>query len=756
MASAETGMRFSAFGPGPDGGIDGRHSKGDNSTILQCKHYPRASFSHLKTALGKEIEKLKKLTPAPARYLFFTSQSLTPTKSGELAKIASAFLQEPGDIWGKEDINDAIRRNPDIEKSHIKLWLSSTAILERILMSGQEAFIQTTKEEIDEDLRVYVRNRSFDEAIELLEKEKILIVSGPPGVGKTTLARMITYHYLVEHWRFIAINSIEEAFSRTDIDDRKPTVFFFDDFLGRVELNRHALQQNDNRLGVFLRRVRRSKNTRFILTTRAQIFEQARFRADSVDDDRLQVSKYVLDVGMYSRKIKSHILFNHLNSSELTQEHFAALMKKDWLKRIVDHKNYNPRLIASVSSDCLDEVNPEQYPSYVFQALQNPDLLWSKPFGALDIKCRNLLVCLFFSNERGERIERLMSNYSDIHRLVCNHYSKSSMPDDFETALRSLESGFVTISNNGVQFVNPSVRDFLKAYLKNVEFLHLLSAGSKRSDWAQKLWAHIEDKFKESPDILKAFARNFIGFASVIDKTPSDDLCLLERVELLLKWWQHSQENSFLHCALKLLRHSSLDLEPWDDGQKIPELYQWVTECIDDELLKQGFIDGFVKRFAEIFDKGVSIGVLTPIVKSAYDHLDETAVKMYDILDGAIDYEFDETSDCIDHLDSEDELTEHSDYINTLGNITGRNPRPAMLIIDKKLSALENSIDEYEFMPRVNPSDNEKLSLFKGILQSDERLDLSGFSFSDEDRFSDDELHSLFSNLITPSTDTTT
>lgn len=33
LAQAETGERFSAFGPGPDGGIDGRDSQGGNATI---------------------------------------------------------------------------------------------------------------------------------------------------------------------------------------------------------------------------------------------------------------------------------------------------------------------------------------------------------------------------------------------------------------------------------------------------------------------------------------------------------------------------------------------------------------------------------------------------------------------------------------------------------------------------------------------------------------------------------------------------
>ena len=53
LAQEETGKRFSAFGPSPDGGVDGRHSKGDESTILQCKNYWRSGFSDMKSALKK-------------------------------------------------------------------------------------------------------------------------------------------------------------------------------------------------------------------------------------------------------------------------------------------------------------------------------------------------------------------------------------------------------------------------------------------------------------------------------------------------------------------------------------------------------------------------------------------------------------------------------------------------------------------------------------------------------------------------------
>ena len=196
IASVDTGHRFSAFGPGPDGGIDGRHSKDDKSTILQCKHYLGSSFQQLKTEVKKEVNNLDKLTPD--RYIFFTSQSLTPSRSNQLADIFGNHLNNPADIWGQEDIEGFLRSHPDVEKFHLKIWLGSVAVLERILQSGLEAYIQANKEEILNELKVYVRNESFSEAAKKLEDQKILIISGPPGVGKTTLAKMLSYYYLNE------------------------------------------------------------------------------------------------------------------------------------------------------------------------------------------------------------------------------------------------------------------------------------------------------------------------------------------------------------------------------------------------------------------------------------------------------------------------------------------------------------------------------------------------------------------------------
>ena len=39
LVGAHAGLRFEAFSPGPDGGIDGRHAKASEMTVLQVKHY---------------------------------------------------------------------------------------------------------------------------------------------------------------------------------------------------------------------------------------------------------------------------------------------------------------------------------------------------------------------------------------------------------------------------------------------------------------------------------------------------------------------------------------------------------------------------------------------------------------------------------------------------------------------------------------------------------------------------------------------
>ncbi|PWQ98423.1 ATP-binding protein [Leucothrix arctica] len=746
LARAETGVRFSAFGAGPDGGIDGRFSQGNETTILQCKHYLNSSFSDLERAAKKEVDNIKRLKPD--RYLFVTSQSLTPKKVEKLTKIFHPFLKGSEDIWGKEDIHALLRKNPRIEASHIKLWLSSTAVLERILSSGLEAFTEATKGEILDEIKVYTRNPSFDEAVKVLEQENILIISGPSGVGKTTLAKILTYKYLNDEWKFYAIRSLDEGFVK--LEENNPTIFFFDDFLGQIELRRDSLNQNDTKLSTFVKRVRKSKNTRFILTTRGHIFEEARRLSDHIDNKKLQLAKYLLDVGLYSREIKARILFNHISVSDLSNEHFASLLKDDWLQKIIDHKNYNPRVIASVSSECLDKIDPREYPQAIENALNSPDTIWRKPFLSLNTKSKNLLYTLFFCRESGERIESIKESYSALHHSVSRYYNQPTEPSDFEEALRSLESGFIKIDSAKVSFINPSVQDFLKEYLVDKTLISLLPKTAIRPEWAYKLWTHIK-LISNSAKERKDFSCKFLSFANEIDSyqpskiildTEKEDrsvyglfeprfefgLSYSKILELLFNWWSDSDEYLFLEKALSFLKKSPLKVHSLISILDLPDLHNWVDDSLENTTsIKHELLIAIEYKFLEFMNQGVSIEELNLLLLHLDDYFGEsTPLIIQEKLDSLIDYEFEHTEESVSSLDTEDELVEYGEQLTFLSGLTHHDSTHALTVIQECIDNLEVEDDfeqEVTHSPKSNSTgeafdDNNLKSLFAQLIKN--------------------------------------
>ena len=276
-----------------------------------------------------------------------------------------------------------------------------------MLRSAVYAYTAISRAEIESKVRVYAQNPSFREARDKLEANHVAIISGPPGVGKTTLAEMLSYAYIGEEWEFVAIRSLDDGLAA--IVDSKKQIFFFDDFLGKVALDTRALAAKDSDLARFIKRVRAAPNARFILTTRSPIFEEARRVSEHLADKRLDILRYVLDVGIYTRRIRARILYNHLFVSGISVEHIKALWDAEAIAEIVDYKNYNPRIIEAMTEGLhTREVSPEAYPAAFLNALDNPRQLWDTAFRThIPAKCRHLLFALFFCSEYGVEIDEL-------------------------------------------------------------------------------------------------------------------------------------------------------------------------------------------------------------------------------------------------------------------------------------------------------------------------------------------------------------
>lgn len=726
LIGRDLNMRFEAFSVGPDGGVDGRHSVARGQVILQAKHYAGSSFSALKSAMKRERLSIDRLNPV--RYLLATSRSLTRDNEAVLAKIIGPSLLDEADIFSAEDLEGLLRKYPDIEKSHIKLWLSSTAVLERVLRAASHQLNEITLQEIEEKLRIYAPNASFDSARDKLEENQVLIISGPPGVGKTTLAEMLVYAYLGEGWDLNTIRSLEEGFASLSIDDSKSQVFYFDDFLGKVALDKRSLAHRDSDFSRFVNRVKNSRNARFVLTTRAYIFEEARLISEHLADNRLDINKFVLNVSVYTRRIKARILYNHLLAAGTSQEHINALVAGRHLAAIVDHKNYSPRIIEWMTDKhTVGKVPAEKYPETFIATLNNPSGLWDVAFRThISVSCQHLLQTLFFESQYGVQIDDLKVSYESLHSLLCNKYGTPFSPKDFEETLKILEGGFIRISDGNVSFVNPSMRDYLYGYLNDFGMLKDAALSARRAGWAQAVWEHGQ-KLNLSSEIVSEFATCFLPVSHLFPslkvwklargelgwESDEVDLNYTDRIELLISWWQASGDEQFIDIAISVARNAVGELSFWQGGREALDL-------VGD--LRSGYRYGNLPK-ADVLASSLENAVVVMIQRGMSSEELETIVKMLELWDEYLDDQINEVLTCaiddeiinaekiVADIDSESTLLDH---IGSLKILAPKSSLPKEVVeraIDyahDRMAELEETTVKRVVSPaRVQPIDND-------------------------------------------------
>ncbi|NRF64790.1 restriction endonuclease [Vibrio coralliilyticus] len=679
LIGKEEGIRFEAFCAGPDDGIDGRHSYGSENIILQAKHYEGSSFSNLATTMKRERLSIDKLTPS--RYILVTSCKLTPANKSKLSSIIGPGLKSEADIFGPEDINGLLRKYPEILKSHIKLWLLGVGVLEQVLLAATHTYTAITLDEIEHKIRVYASNPSFYESLDTLDKYQLLIISGPPGVGKTTLAEILCYTFLSEQWELVPIRSLDDGFAA--INNTKKQIFLFDDFLGKVALDRKALAYKDSDLAKFMNRVRRSPNARFILTTRGYIFEEARRVSEHLGDHRLDLMKYVLDVGVYTRQIKARILYNHLLVSDTPQLYIRALVESSMLAKIVDHKNYNPRVIEAMT-DILNigNIDPDNYPMVFIEALNNPSQIWDTAFRThIDHRCQHLLIAMFFLSEYGVSLAKLRSSFDKLHTTMSRSYSLAHGPKDFEEALRILEGSFVNVINiKGpiISFINPSLKDYLSTYLLDKNLIIRLVPTAASIDWLSNLWDFVRSNvfsIDEQRDVAQACA-NMLKLIETRPRwrsKPEDpqsleyvDASKSKRLRLLMDWWQLTNDGRFADSIMVMARNPQLRFSAWGDGKALIELFSDIKASVNGRpfVYEAELLKILEKEILEVICWGSSeiLSNLIDVVDSASGLPDS----IINAIHKAVLLEFQENDSRIMEDDSESALEERIEELKKL------------------------------------------------------------------------------------------
>lgn len=468
-----------SFTIGRDDGIDLRFAKVKNSrTIVQAKRYK--SLSTLMSELKKEVKKVSELSID--RYILCTSLGLTPKNKDEIKALFEPYIISTEDIIGRDDLNNLLGQYPEVERKYYKLWLGSTNVLESITNNRINNWSEFHLERIRNDIHKYVMNESFNKACDILKEHRYVIISGIPGIGKSTLANMLVYKFLADGYdEFVYITGNIDDASQKYQKGRKQ-IFLFDDFLGS---NIFEKGENgfDKKLISFIESVSRSKNTLFILTTREYILSQAKDEYEKLNIANIDIRKCTLDFQFYTMGIRAKILYNHLASTEIPKEYLREIISDRRYNSIINHKNFNPRIIETIINQRLwEQVAETDFYNKVMEMFNNPISVWEYPFKRLDNFTKQ---CLLVLRTLSRRV--LMDDWKEAFKAYITRNSSQLGfvydEDNWHRAIKILSDCFITTTMQygeiTVQFHNPSVPEFLEGYLrKRIDVQRMLLKGA--------------------------------------------------------------------------------------------------------------------------------------------------------------------------------------------------------------------------------------------------------------------------------------
>jgi hypothetical protein len=466
LLQAEWGVPLEAFRSGRDQGIDLRYSQRKvGTTIIQCKHYLGSGFSALLNHLEKqELPKIRRLNPE--RYVVVTSVALSPPNKTAIREALHPFVRDDADILSAGDLDGLLSIHSKILRANYKLWLTSTEVLDRVVHNAEICHAEFIVEKIQQNIPRFVQGASFEKAMDLLVAERVVVISGVPGIGKTTLADMLVYSFLERGFQPVVIQA-EIAEGRRLYRKDEKQIFYYDDFLGQFFLgdrSEYFGRNQDASLVDFIDMVRRSKDAFFILTTREHLLQQALTSSERFSHGRLLDARYVLELSEYSFGDRARILYNHIYFSELPLAYREQILRDDFFLKVIKHPHFNPRLIEWLSTFVRVRTTPPAiYRAFVSDLLSAPHELWRHAFeNQLSDHAKDVLLALYTLGEYADMAE-LDPAWDAIHRYRSRKYNWEGASHGIRPVLQELDGAFLSYSRTLIEFLNPAIREFVAA-----------------------------------------------------------------------------------------------------------------------------------------------------------------------------------------------------------------------------------------------------------------------------------------------------
>jgi hypothetical protein len=319
----------------------------------------------------------------------------------------------------------------------------------------------------------FVATEAYSKALNVLSAKHFVVLTGPPEMGKTTIAWMVALARLSGDWEAFECRTPEDFF-RAHEEDRAQ-VFVVDDAFGSTEYrpDRATLWADD------LEKVLRALDYRhwLLLTSRPAPLKTAleRLNLEGAGGENFPLPNEVLvDASELSVQEKAQMLYRHAKSA--VEEERGRLLIRAVARELVNHEHFTPLRIKRFVTNQVPAIlaEPEDKQSELMQEAVGTNLEqvtreMATSFGNLPEDCKVLLISMLDANGTVVDEATLAPTFE-------RHLGRA--PERSATATAEMiEDHFLRIvhwSNPAgkreelyVEWVHPSVRDLVIDHLMN-------------------------------------------------------------------------------------------------------------------------------------------------------------------------------------------------------------------------------------------------------------------------------------------------
>ncbi|HZS24438.1 MAG TPA: hypothetical protein VFA30_05555 [Gaiellaceae bacterium] len=246
------------------------------------------------------------------------------------------------------------------------------------------------REELRGLARVFVRTRAYELAVAALVRHGFAVLTGPPEMGKTAIARMIGLAKLTDGWELHECLRPDELWSSFARD--RAQVFVADDAFGSTEYRPDAAE----RWSVELPRVLQAMDERhwLIWTSRPAPLKAGlrRIHREHGVERFPQPAQVEVDATDLSVEEKALILFRHAKAAALAERDVALVQTHGWT--IVDHAHFTPERIRRFVERLPSLEADRDLEDVVAEAIREPTAAMRASLRALPPEYRSLLIGL--------------------------------------------------------------------------------------------------------------------------------------------------------------------------------------------------------------------------------------------------------------------------------------------------------------------------------------------------------------------------